>query len=79
MKKVPLALIIDDPAPFISVYAAHADTPFTKDGRPLAETYPIELLYAFCDVIEKRGMKGKFSVVPMPANKGDIFNGLEGI
>ena len=79
MKKIPICLIVDDPAPLISVYAAHADTPFTKDGRPLVETYPIELLYRFAEMVQRRGMKGKFSVVPMPANKGDILNGLEGI
>ena len=77
MKKVPICLIVDDPAPVYSVYAAHADSPFTADGRPLLETYPNDLLFRFCDVIEKRGIKGKFSVVPMPANKGHILNGLE--
>ena len=79
MKKIPISLIIDDPAPLVSVYAAHADTPFTKDRRPMIETFPNDLLFRFCDVIEKHGIKGKFSVVPMPANKGDIINGLEGI
>ena len=77
--KVPISLIIDDPAPVISVYKEHANTPFTKDGRPLIPAYPNELLFRFCDVIERHGIKGKFSVVPMPGNKGDILHGIEGI
>jgi len=77
--KTPISFIIDDPAPVISVYKEHADSPFTEDGRPLIPTYPHELLLAFCDVVEKYGIKGKFSVIPMPGNKGDILSGLEGI
>lgn len=79
MKKIPISLIIDDPAPVVSVYHYHIDPPFTKDGRPLVKTYPNELLYRFCDVIEENGIKGKFSVVPMPANKGDVVNGIEDV
>ncbi len=77
--KVPVSLIIDDPAPIISVYYEHAGTTLTNDGRPLVPTYPNELLFKFIDIVEKRGIKGKFSVIPMPGNKGDIINGLEGV
>lgn len=78
MKKVPISLIIDDPAPVVSVYHDHADSPFTKDGRPLAETFPNELLDRFCDITERWGIRGKFSVIPMPGNRGDIVRGLRG-
>ena len=77
--KVPVSLIIDDPAPIISVYYEHAGKDTTKDGRPLVPTYPNKMLFDFCDIVEKRGIKGKFSVIPMPGNKGDIINGLEGV
>ncbi|MBQ1259994.1 MAG: hypothetical protein IIX97_07780 [Clostridia bacterium] len=77
--KTPISLIIDDPAPVISVYYEHAYRPFTEDGRPLVPTYSNELLFKFCDIIEKHGIKGKFSIVPMPGNKGDIVNGLKGV
>ncbi len=77
--KTPISWLIDDPAPVISVYHEHAESRFTEDGRPLAATYSNELLFEFCDIIERRGIRGKFSVVPMPGNKGDIVNGLEGI
>jgi len=77
--KVPISLIIDDPAPVISVYHEHAASPLTKDGRPIIPTFSNELLDRFCDVVENRGIRGKFSVVPMPGNKGDIIHGLEGV
>lgn len=79
MKKVPISLIIDDPAPVISVYHEHAKSRTTKDGRPLIPTFPNQMLFDFCDIIERHGIKGKFSVVPMPGNKGDIVRGLEGV
>ncbi len=77
--KTPISWIIDDPAPIISVYYEHAGKATTQDGRPLIPTYPNEMLFEFCDIIEKHGIRGKFSVIPMPGNKGDIVNGLEGV
>lgn len=77
--KTPISLIIDDPAPIISVYYEHAGTDKTQDGRPLIPTYSNDLFFRFCDITEKWGIKGKFSVVPMPGNKGDIVRGLEGV
>ena len=77
--KIPVSLIVDDPAPIISVYYEHANSRTTSDGRPLIPIFPNEFLASFCDVVEKHGIKGKFSVIPMPGNKGDIVNGLEGV
>ena len=77
--KTPISWIIDDPAPVISVYYEHARKNTTADGRPLIPTYPNKMLFDFCDIIERHGICGKFSVVPMPGNKGDILNGLEGV
>lgn len=77
--KIPVSLIVDDPAPIISVYYEHANSRTTSDGRPLIPTYPNEMLDRFCDIVEKHGIKGKYSVIPMPGNKGDIVNGLEGV
>ncbi|MBQ4316854.1 MAG: hypothetical protein IJC20_01270 [Clostridia bacterium] len=77
--KTPISWIIDDPAPIISVYYEHAGKPNTQDGRPLIPTYSNEMFFEFCDIIERNGICGKFSVIPMPGNKGDIVNGLEGV
>lgn len=79
MKKVPVALVLDDPAPCISVYYTHHNKQITEDGRTLLEYYPNSTLHEFCDIIEKYGIKGKFSVVPMPGNRGDIVNGIDGV
>ena len=79
MNKTPITLKIDDPAPIVSVYYSHAKQRTTDDGRPLIKHYPTSFLMDFCDVIEKRGIMGKFSIVPAPGNYGDIVNGIEGI
>lgn len=79
MQKVPVSLIIDDPAPLISVYYHHHTPRITQDGRPLPEMFPNSFLEAFCQTVERHGIKGKFSVVPMPGNQGDIVNGLRGV
>ena len=42
--KVPVSLIIDDPAPVVSVWYAHSRTGLTPDGRPIPEKYPNSLL-----------------------------------
>ena len=77
--KTPISLLIDDPAPVVSVYYAHSAAPKTRDGRDLIKFVPDEFLPMFCDVIECRGIRGKFSVVPMPGNYGDIVNGIDGV
>lgn len=79
MKKVPISLVLDDPAPCISVYYTHHNKQITEDGRPMLEYNPNSTLFEFCDIIERHGIKGKFSVVPMPGNRGDILNGIEGV
>ena len=79
MKKVPISLIVDDPAPIVSVFYEHAKNRNLADGRRLIPTYPNRLMFDFCDVVHRRGIKGKFSIVPMPGNRGDIVSGLDGV
>lgn len=81
-ERTPICLLIDDPCPLIHVYRehwidVHHKPPTTKDGRPLVEIIPNGFLDRFCDVMERRGIKGKFSIVPSPAGKGDIVRGIE--
>lgn len=77
--KVPISLMIDDPSPMLSVYYTHHKTGFTDDGREIIRDFPNSFLFDFCDIVEKYGIKGKFSVVPMPGNCGDIINGIDGV
>jgi len=80
---VPISLLVDDSCPLIHVYRCHWEdvhhkAPQTDDGRPLLDIIPNDFLDRFCDVIETRGMAGKFSIVPAPGGKGDIVSGIEG-
>jgi len=82
-QRTPIALIIDDSCPLIHVYrhhvaAIHKDPPLTRDGRELVETIPNEFLDRFCDVAERRGLAGKFSIVPAPADLGNVVQGIAG-
>lgn len=80
MKKVPISIIIDDPSPVLSVYYTHHRFGRkTDDGRDVIEYFPNSMLFEFCDIVERQGIKGKFSIVPSPGNRGDIVNGIEGV
>ena len=78
MKKTPISIIIDDSTALCYVYYYHMPTPITKDGRPFPTFVPNSFMKRFCDIVEKRGVKGKFSIVPEPAGKGDVVRGIEG-
>lgn len=78
MSKMPISLIIDDPAPRVFVFYEHRTSDYTQDGRPLVNEVPNSFMAEFCDVVEKYGIKGKFSIVPMPGGRGDIVNGIPG-
>jgi len=79
MNKVPISIIIDDPSPIVMVYWSHHKTRVLDDGRPVIEKTPLSTLDTFCSIVEEFGIKGKFSVVPMPGNRGDIVNGIDGV
>ncbi len=83
MDSVPIALLVDDACPLVHVYRyhlehVHGEAPRTRDGRPLVDVVPNAFLDAFCDVAEGYGMRGKFSIVPAPASRGDIVSGVNG-
>lgn len=48
------------------------------DGTPLTDFFPMSYLDDFCDLMQRYGVRGKFSVIPMPTGCGDIVNGIEG-
>ncbi len=81
--RVPITLLVDDSCPLIHIYRSHwvdvhQKAPVTNDGRPLLETIPNSFLERFCDVVQRHGMAGKFSIVPAPAGRGDVVRGIEG-
>ena len=78
MKKIPISLILDDPAPRVHVYWAHSPNGISGGGTPLRPDVPNDFLDEFCDVVEKENLRGKFSVIPMAGCQGDILNGFPG-
>ena len=48
------------------------------DGTPITDVFPMSYLHEFCDLMQRYGVRGKFSVIPMPTGHGDIVNGIEG-
>jgi hypothetical protein len=78
---VPITLLVDDPCPIVHVFRehwvnVHHRPPVTRDGRTLEPYVPNAFLDRFCDVVERHGMAGKFSIVPAPAGKGDVVRGV---
>ena len=75
---VPLTLLVDDPAPLVNVYWWHAarragtDTPVQRCGEPVAPTIPLDFLDQFIEVLQRWGVRGKFTVLPYPAGLGPI-------
>ncbi len=83
MPRTPIALLVDDPCPLIHLYRnvlvdVHHKPAITRDGRPLAAEIPNSFLEHFCDIAERRRIKGKFSIVPSPAGKGTVSGGIGG-
>ena len=79
MSKLPVSIIIDDPAPGIHVYYHHVPGHTLEDGQKLLPFVPNDMLYDFCGLVEEYGLGGKFSVVPMPGCQGDLIHGLKGV
>lgn len=80
---VPISLLVDDSCPFIHVFRNHWEdvhhrAPETAYGSRLLDVIPNDFLGRFCEIVERWGVAGKFSVVPAPAGKGDIVQGIEG-
>ena len=69
MAKVPISLIIDDGAP-INLYYFHD---LMRNHELIV---PVEEALRFGDICAKYGVRGKFSMLPMPAGLGRLDRGL---
>ena len=69
MAKTPISLIIDDGSP-VNLYYFHD---LMREHELIV---PIEMVQRFASICEKNGVRGKFSVVPMPAGLGRLDKGL---
>ena len=81
---LPIALIVDDPAPLINVYWWHLaatqgrEDPVLPTGEAVARSIPVDFLSDFTDLIARWEISGKFSVLPYPAGLGSIGDGWKG-
>ena len=85
-RKTPISLIIDDGTPslhglYYMPWALKNDNgaPIFKNGTPIKQMIPNDFLVKFCDVSDKYGFAGKYSIVPAPKGEGDIINGIRGV
>ena len=69
MSKIPISLIIDDGAP-VNLFYFHD----LMHSHELI--VPVEQVLRFASICEMYGVRGKFSVVPMPAGLGRLDTGL---
>jgi hypothetical protein len=81
---LPICLIIDDPAPLINVYWWHvaarqkSDAPVETTGEPVPREVPLDFMHEFADVVAAWNLRGKFTVLPIPAGLGKITDGWPG-
>ena len=75
---VPVTLIVDDPAPCINplyYYRLQVDGENYERHVP---SIPFDFLQHFIEVCKRRGIRGKFSILPYPAGLGSILQGWNG-
>ena len=81
---LPICLLIDDPAPLINVYWWHVagrqkdDAPVETTGEPVPRDVPLDFMREFADVAAAWNLRGKFTVLPIPAGLGKITEGWPG-
>jgi hypothetical protein len=80
---IPISLIVDDPCPILQVYHYQClhrpvPSPVTRAGKAVERTIPTSFLERFCDTVEQTGLRGKFSIIPAPAWRGDVVKGVDG-
>ncbi|MGD1001464.1 MAG: hypothetical protein ABSA67_12305 [Candidatus Brocadiia bacterium] len=82
--RLPICLMIDDPAPLINVYWWHvaarqkSDAPVEATGEPVLRDVPLDFMREFADVVAACSFRGKFTVLPHPAGLGRITEGWPG-
>ncbi|MDB5060053.1 MAG: hypothetical protein JWO59_3525 [Chloroflexi bacterium] len=69
----PISLIIDDPMPGYNPAYFHSGFRFGP------ARIPVSLVDEFADMIERTGIRGKFSIVPYPIGLGRVDRAIEGV
>src|SRR5437660_404023 len=71
--RVPVSLIVDDPAPGYNPGYFHSGFRY----GPLQ--VPPDLVDRFADLLERTGIRGKFSVIPYPFGLGRVDRAVDGV
>ena len=75
---MPVSLIIDDSVPVINALYYFRLQINQKEYEQHVSRIPLDFLEQFVDVVQKWGLRGKFTVLPYPAGLGTIVDGWEG-
>ena len=76
--RVPICLIVDDPAPCINPlwYFRHQVDGQAEPVYP--RTIPLSFMDLWCRWVSEAGVRGDFTILPYPAGLGRIDQGLDG-
>ena len=75
---MPVSLILDDGVPVINPLYYFRLQINKKEYDQHVSHIPFDFLEQFAAVVQKWGMRGKFTVIPYPAGLGSILEGWEG-
>ena len=74
----PLSLVIDDGVPCINPLHYYYLQVIPERMEKHEPTIPLDLMEQFAEVVQRHGIRGKFTVLPYPAGLGTILDGWEG-
>jgi hypothetical protein len=75
---MPVSLILDDGVPVINPLYYYRLQVNQEEYDLHASRIPLDFLEQFAAVVQKWGMRGKFTIIPYPAGLGSILDGWEG-
>ncbi len=75
---MPVSLILDDGVPVINPLYYYRMQVNQKEYDQHVSHIPLDFLEQFAGVVQKWGIRGKFTIIPYPAGLGSILDGWEG-
>jgi hypothetical protein len=75
---MPVSLILDDGVPVINPLYYYRLQVNQKEYDQHVSRIPLDFLEQFAGVVQKWGLRGKFTIIPYPAGLGSILDGWEG-
>lgn len=75
----PVSLVIDDGVPCINpLYYFQLHNGPDRRGHVHEATIPLDVLEQFVEIVQRHGVRGKFTVLPYPAGLGTLLQEWEG-